>query len=349
MKYIYDIRLIFDFVFSLGARLWELTGLPLWLYSQIKIVVIGSILLGVISLAVMFLIWLERRLSAHFQSRIGPNRVGWQGSLQAVADIVKLLAKENITPANANVVVYLLAPMVVFAAALMAYIALPVAPRLVVNNFSLGILYILSISSLGVIGILMAGWSSNNKYSLIGGMRSAAQMISYEIPLVLAVLSVIMMAGSLNLSEIVASQKNFFDWHIFRQPLAFLIYFVAATAEINRLPFDIPEAESELTAGFHTEYSGIRFGIFFLAEFANMMIVASIVTSLFLGGWHGFGFLPPIAWFLIKDAFTIFTLIWFRWTFPRFRMDQLMNLGWKILTPLALLNIFVTGIRMFIK
>lgn len=310
---------------------------------------IAGIYLVFISISVMFMIWLERRLCARFQSRIGPNRVGFQGCLQSVADIIKLIAKENIVPTDADQIVHLLAPVVVFLAAFMAYLCLPFGPKLIALDLNLGILYIFSITVLGVTGILMAGWGSNNKYSLLGGMRSVAQIVSYEIPLVLSVLGVVMLTNTLKITEIVEAQKGFFDWFIFRQPLAFVVYIISATAELNRVPFDIPEAESELTAGYHTEYSGMRFAIFFLAEFTNMFMVAGIASSLFLGGWQGFGFLPAPIWFLIKCYVIVFLLIWFRWTFPRLRADQLMDLGWKILVPIAFINILATGIWIYFK
>jgi len=311
--------------------------------------VIGGVFLGFIAVNVMFMIWLERRLCARFQSRIGPNRVGFQGCLQPVADMIKLLSKENIVPTDADKIVHLLAPILVFTSAFMAYLCLPFGPRLIALDLNLGILYIFSVTVLGVTAILMAGWGSNNKYSLLGGMRSVAQIVSYEIPLILSIIGVLMLASTLRIPGIVEAQHGFFGWFIFKQPIAFIIYIIAATAELNRVPFDIPEAESELTAGYHTEYSGMRFAIFFLAEFTNMFLVSGIAASLFLGGWQGFGFLPPIVWFFVKCYAIVFLLIWFRWTFPRLRADQLMNLGWKVLTPLAFLNILITGIWIFLK
>lgn len=345
MEYIYNLRLLIDSLFNIALGIWIRLGLDPVFFGFIKRFVIGGIFLSCIAVTVMFLVWLERRLSGRFQSRIGPNRVGWQGALQPLADVVKLIAKENIVPKNADHIVHLLAPVVVFAPAFMAFVCLPFAPGLIIQDLNIGIFYILSITSVGVLGILMAGWGSNNKYSLLGGMRAAAQIVSYEIPLVLSIIGVIMMTGTLRLPGIVDAQKNIFDWFVFRQPLAFIIYIIAATAELNRVPFDIPEAESELTGGFHTEYTGIKFGIFFLAEFTNMFMVAGIAACLFLGGWQGFGFLPPYVWFLLKVYMVVFLLIWFRWTFPRLRVDQLMNLGWKILTPLAFANILFTGLR----
>lgn len=324
-------------------------GLPKFIFDIAAQFAVAGVLLTFVAVSVMFMIWLERRLSARFQARIGPNRVGFQGFLQPIADVIKLLGKEDIVPSCADRLVHLCAPIIVFTAAFMAYLCLPFGPGLIAMNLNIGILYIFSVTSLGVIGILMAGWGSNNKYSLLGGMRSVAQIVSYEIPLVLSIIGVVMITNTLSLTGIVYAQKGFFNWFIFSQPLAFIIYIISATAELNRVPFDIPEAESELTAGYHTEYSGIKFGIFFLAEFANMFMVSGIATCLFLGGWNGFGFLPAPIWFLLKCYMVIFLLIWFRWTFPRFRIDQLMNLGWKVLTPLAFINILLTGIWIFLK
>ncbi|MBF0217762.1 MAG: NADH-quinone oxidoreductase subunit NuoH [Candidatus Omnitrophica bacterium] len=319
------------------------------LFELIKQLIIAAVLLGFIAVNAMFLIWLERRLCARFQVRIGPNRVGFQGCLQPIADMIKLLQKENIVPKDSDQLIHLLAPIVVFTAAFMAYLSLPFGPKLIALDMDMGILYIFAVTTLSVIGILMAGWGSNNKYSLLGGMRSVAQIISYEIPLVLSIFGVIMLSNTLRLPGIVESQKGFFGWYIFQQPLAFVIYIIAATAELNRAPFDIPEAESELTAGYHTEYSGMRFGIFFLAEFTSMFMVSALAVCLFLGGWQGFGILPAPLWFIGKCYAVIFLLIWFRWTFPRLRVDQLMAFGWKILTPLAFLNILVTGLLISVK
>ncbi len=349
LNYIFNLNLLFQDAAARALQFWVKLGLPAHLFEIVEKFVVAGILLTFIAINVMFMIWLERRLCARFQSRIGPNRVGFQGCLQPIADVIKLLAKENIVPADADKIVHLLAPIVVFTSAFMAYLCMPFGPGLIALDLNLGILYIFAVTALGVIGIFMAGWGSNNKYSLLGGMRSAAQIVSYEIPLILSILGIVMITKTLNIPGIVESQKGFFDWFIFRQPLAFVIYIVSATAELNRAPFDIPEAESELTAGYHTEYSGMRFAIFFLAEFASMFTVSGIAVSLFMGGWHGLGFLPPPVWFLLKCYLIVFLLIWFRWTFPRLRVDQLMDLGWKVLTPLAFLNILVTGIWVFLK
>jgi NADH-quinone oxidoreductase subunit H len=300
-----------------------------------------------ISVSVMFMIWWERKISAHIQVRYGPMRVGgWHGWAQSIADGIKLLLKEDIVPAGADRFVFALAPIVVFAAAFAAYVIIPFGPNLIIRDLNIGVLFYISISSLAVVGIVMAGWSSNNKYSVLGALRSAAQAVSYEVPLVVSILGVIMMVGSLSMVRIVEAQQGI--WFIVPQFVGFLIYLTAAIAECNRLPFDIPEAESELVAGFHVEYSGMRFAIFFLAEYANMFTVCAIATTLFLGGWHG-PLLPPWLWFLIKTYFLIFVMMWLRWTLARLRVDQLMNLGWKYLLPLAFLNLGITGLVLVLR
>ncbi|MDH4223707.1 MAG: NADH-quinone oxidoreductase subunit NuoH, partial [candidate division Zixibacteria bacterium] len=250
--------------------------------------------------------------------------------------------KGGYTPGTADKVTYFLAPIIVFVAAFMAYICIPFGNGLIVKDLNIGILYILSITTFTIIGLLTAGWSSNNKYSILGGFRSAAQIISYEVPLTLSVLGVVLLAGTLSMQSIVNSQKNVWEWFIWRQPVGFLIYLTAAIAEINRTPFDIPEAEQELVAGFNIEYSGMKFAMFFFAEFANLFLVSAIATTLFLGGWNG-PFLPSWVWFFIKSFFLVFMIMWFKWTFPRLRVDQLMDFAWKFLLPLAFLNLIITG------
>ena len=308
--------------------------------------IVGAIVAGFISISAMFLIWWERKVSAHIQTRLGPMRVGWHGVLQSIADAVKLLLKENIVPKGADKWVFLAAPIVAFAPAFMAYVCIPFGhafgKTLIVKDLNIGILYILSVTSLSVLGIFMAGWGSNNKYSLLGGMRSVAQIVSYEVPVVLSLVGVLMLASSLSMVDIVHAQKGM--WFIIPQFLGFLIYITAATAEVNRAPFDIPEAESEIVAGFHTEYSGMKFAMFFVAEYTNLFIISAIATTLFLGGWLGPGFIPPVIWFLIKTYGVVFLLMWARWTFPRLRVDQMMEMSWKFLVPLALVNIGITGL-----
>lgn len=326
---------------------FEAWGVPLFIPQLIVMVAVATAVLIFTAISVMFMVWWERKISAHIQVRFGPMRVGgWHGWAQSIADGIKLLIKEDIVPEGADRLVFALAPMVVFAAALAAYVIIPFGPGLIVSDLNIGVLFYISISSLTVVGIIMAGWSSNNKYSVLGAVRSAAQAVSYEIPLVVSVLGVIMTVGSMSMTQIVEAQQRV--WFVIPQLLGFLIYLTAAIAECNRLPFDIPEAESELVAGFHVEYSGMRFAIFFLAEYANMFTVSAIATALFLGGWHG-PLLPGWLWFLIKTYFLIFVMMWLRWTLARLRVDQLMHLGWKFLLPLAFLNMGVTGLILVLK
>jgi NADH-quinone oxidoreductase subunit H len=301
----------------------------------------------------MGLIYLERKIAARFQCRLGPMRVGPHGIFQTVADTFKLLFKEDIVPARADKTLHLLAPFLALSSTALMLGVIPYSPILQISDVNIGVLYIAAVSGLGVMGILLGGWSSYNKWSLIGAMRGAAQIISYEVSATLALLVVVMFAGTLSLSGIVASQAE--GWWIWRAPvvggIAFLIYLTASTAEINRTPFDIPEGESELTAGFHTEYSGLRFAFFFLAEFINMFVAAALTATLFLGGWMPFhigganafnavmDLVPPGVWFLGKTAFVVFVIMWFRWTFPRLRVDQLMRLEWKLLLPIGFANL----------
>jgi len=279
-------------------------------------------------------------VAGHMQRRIGPKEVGPFGLIQAIADSLKLLGKEILTPAYVEKPLFYLAPVIVFIPVLVSFIVIPFNASLQVKDINVGVLVILAFSSLSVLSILLAGWGSNNKYALIGAIRSVAQNIAYEIPLLLSLLPVIMMANSFSLKDIVEAQKGL--WFVFYQPVAFLIFFISSVAETNRTPFDLPEAESELVAGFHTEYSGMRFALFFLAEYTNLFIVSAIAVTFFLGGYQG-PVLPGIVWFLMKCYFLIFVLVWFRWTFPRVRFDQLLNFSWKTMIPIALLNLLVTG------
>ncbi|MGB2697279.1 MAG: NADH-quinone oxidoreductase subunit NuoH [Candidatus Zixiibacteriota bacterium] len=315
--------------------------------ALIKVLVV----LVVFFLMVAYLTWLERKLLGHFQVRYGPMRVGPHGLLQPFADGLKLLFKEDITPAGANKVVYALAPLLTFIPAFIIFAVIPFGDKitlfghnidLVVSDFNLGLLYVFAVASLGVYGIVLAGWSSNNKYSLLGGLRSSAQMISYEISLSLSIIGVLMLSQSLSLVEIVKQQDTFFNWFIFRQPLGFVIFVICAIAETNRIPFDLPEADNELVAGYYTEYSSMRFSMFFLGEYGSMINASALIATLFLGGWQG-PWLPGVVWLLIKIGVFLFIYIWLRATLPRFRYDQLMKFGWGILLPLALFNIFVTG------
>jgi len=286
------------------------------------------------------MIWLERRVLALFQDRLGPNRVGPAGLFQPIADVLKLLTKEDWTPPFADKFMFILAPMLVVVSVLLAFAVVPFAKNIIISDANVGLLFFLGMTSLGVYGIVLAGWSSNSKYSLIGGMRAAAQMISYEIPMLLSMLGVIMLSNSLRMTDIVNAQSH--CWFIVLQPLGFILFMIAGVAESRRTPFDMPEADSELVAGYHTEYSSMKFALFFMGEYLDVILISSVATVLFLGGWHG-PILPGVVWFGIKMAAVIFLFIWLRATLPRLRFDQLMTLGWTRLLPLSLLNIVVTG------
>ena len=318
-------------------------GIPKFFLDLLSMLLVALVIIIFAALSVMFLVWWERKISGHFQSRFGPMRVGWHGWLQTIVDAIKLIMKEDIVPTSADKVVFYMAPIILFTSALLAYIVIPFGKGLVVRDLNIGILYILAITTFTVIGILSAGWSSNNKYSLLGGFRSAAQIISYEVPLTLSVLGVVLLAGSMSLVTIVKSQNGIVHWFIWKQPLGFLIYLTAAIAEVNRVPFDIPEAEQEIVAGYNVEYSGMKFAMFFFAEYMNTFLICAIATTLFLGGWNG-PILPSYVWFFIKTFFLIFCLMWLRWTYPRVRVDQLMDFAWKFLLPLAFLNLIVTAL-----
>lgn len=312
----------------------------------IRLIVGLIIVLAFSQLNALFLVWLERKVAGHIQLRPGPKEVGPFGLLQTIADGLKLVGKELITPRAADKKLFVIAPVLIFMPVLVGFLVLPFAPELIIRDMNVGLLLIFAFSTFSVLAILAGGWASNNKYALLGAVRSVAQNVAYEIPLLLTVMSVVLMTNSLRFSEIVGAQSHV--WFIFLQPVAGLIYLISATAETNRAPFDIPEAESELVAGFHTEYSGMRFGLFFLAEYTNMFIVSAVATSLFFGGWHGpFGFdfkIPGIIWFLMKTYALIFVIMWVRWTFPRVRFDQLMNFSWKVMIPLSLVNLLITAI-----
>ncbi len=313
------------------------------LWAMLKIVVILFGLLGVVS----YLTFAERKIAGHIQARTGPNRVGPFGLLQPIADVLKLFFKEEFIPAGANKVVFHIAPMLAVIPALVTFSVIPIGPAFTVTDLNVGLLLFLAMSSIGVYSITLAGWSSNNKYALLGGLRSSAQMISYELAMGLSTVGVLLLAGSLSLVDIVHAQQRL--WFVVQQPLAFLIFVITAFAETNRAPFDLPEAEAELVAGFHTEYSSMKWGLFFLGEYANMITISSIAVTLFLGGWNG-PWLPDglkFLWYFAKLGALIFFFMWVRWTFPRLRYDQLMNLGWKVLLPLALLNVVVTGLGLW--
>jgi NADH-quinone oxidoreductase subunit H len=311
------------------------------LFAFIKIVIVW----GVVSLVVAYMTYLERKIIGHMQVRLGPMRVGPHGLLQPIADGLKLFLKEDIVPHEADRAVFLMAPIFALIPAFLVYSVLPISEGFFIANLNIGLLFIVGVSSLGIFGIVMAGWASGSKYSMLGGFRSAAQMISYEIFLGFSLISPLMLAGSLNMLKIVEAQQDV--WFIFYQPLAFVLFFIAGLAETNRVPFDLPEAETELVAGFHTEYSGMKFAFFFLAEYASMMVICSVAAVVFFGGPLG-PIAPGAHWFIIKVLIGMFLMMWLRATLPRFRYDQLMALGWKLMFPLALANIFVTGLLMYL-
>jgi NADH-quinone oxidoreductase subunit H len=304
-------------------------------------VLIVAGVLGVVLLIAPGLIWLERRLLALWQDRYGPNRAGPFGILVVLADTLKLFFKEDWIPPFADKKVFVIAPAIVVITALMSFVIVPFSPGIIVVNFNIGILFFLAMSSMGAYSIILGGWASNNKYSLLGAMRGAAQMISYEVFMGLSMMGVVLTVGSFNLHDIVLAQENM--WFVVPQFLGFIIFFIAGIAETHRLPFDIPEAESEIIAGFHSEYSGMKFGLFFVGEYVGIMLISCMVTCLFFGGWLGPDFLPPIVWFVIKMFAFISVFILLRASLPRPRYDQLMEFGWKILFPLTLLNVLVTA------
>lgn len=286
------------------------------------------------------LIWLERRLLALWQDRYGPNRVGPFGLLQVLADMIKIFFKEDWTPPFADKPVFVIAPAIVMVTVLMSFAVLPIAPGIIISDLNIGLLFVLAMSSLGVYSIVLAGWSSDNKYALLGGLRAAAQMLSYEVFMGISLLGVVLLAGSFDLARIVEAQRGL--WFVVPQFLGFILFVIAGFAETRRLPFDLPESESELVAGFHAEYSGMKFGMFFVGEYLGVILISSLITVLFFGGWLG-PLLPPIVWFLIKLFFFICFFILVRAALPRPRFDQLMSWGWKLMLPLALANLLVTG------
>jgi len=342
---------------------------PIWIYL-VAAVIKSAIVLLVLLTAVAYTVWLERKVVGHMQNRWGPTRVGPFGLFQPAADGIKFLFKEDLTPPHVYKPLFLAAPLIAVIFALTSIAVIPFGNAITIKGYSfplqitdvnIGLLVILGVTSIGVYGVALAGWSSNNKYSLLGGLRASAQMVSYEISLGLSLVGVLILSGSFSLREIVDVQGGTFlgfipRWNIFLQPVAFFCYLMAAYAETNRIPFDLPEAETELVAGYHTEYSAMKFAMFFMAEYANMITVACLATLLFLGGWHGPIFGPPILqvllpvfWFGAKIFAFLFLYIWVRGTLPRFRYDQLMAFGWKFLLPLALANLIVTAIIVVVK
>jgi NADH-quinone oxidoreductase subunit H len=315
----------------------------------LKIVVV----IGALMLHVTYATYFERKTIGHMQVRMGPMMTGWHGLLQPIADFIKLFFKEDIIPAEADKPVFFVAPIIAVFAAMASIAVIPFFDGFYIANINIGLLFILAMSSLGSYGVIMGGWAANSKYSFLGGLRSSAQVVSYEISMGLSLVGVMMLSGSLNVTEIVKAQEHYpfhmflFSFPNFPQAIAFFVFIVSAFAETSRTPFDLPEAESELVAGYFTEYSGMRFGLFFVAEYIGMIVMACIATTCFLGGWSApvpIPFVPPLFWFLIKVYFIIFLYYWVRATVPRYRYDHLMSLGWKVLIPLALANIIITGI-----
>lgn len=326
----------------------ELLTQPLSWGSFFTFVLMAVLFLLLILVMVMYAIYAERKILGFIQLRPGPNRTGPFGLLQTAADVLKLLIKEDTIPAKADRPLFKLAPIIAFVPSFVVLATIPYSENLYFADLDIGVLYYVALSALSTIGIVLGGWASNNKYSLIGGARSAAQLISYAIPLVISAVSVVLLHGTMNLRGIVEGQAGWFwNWNFLTQIVAFVVFVIAAIAELNRTPFDLPEAESELIAGYMTEYSGFRFAFYMLAEYVYLIAMSALITTLFLGGWHApapfLEFIPGIIWFIIKFCFVVFFIIWLRGTLPRLRTDQLMSLGWKVLLPLSLANIFVTA------
>jgi NADH-quinone oxidoreductase subunit H len=318
-------------------QLWLVNIWPGWAAYIVPGIVGIVIVLGFLLVMVLVFIWYERRLLARFQVRLGPNRLGPEGIFQPIATAVKILLKEDIIPAKGDKVIHWLAPVIVFVPVLMIFAVVPFGQRAILADLNVGIVYVVAISSISAVGIYMAGWASNNKYGLIAALRVVAQVVSYELPVVLAILGVVLMAGSLSMTQIVASQNIPF---LILQPLGFVIFFLGTVAEMNRSPFDLLEADSEIVAGYHIEYSGMKFAMFFLGEYGHALAYSCIIATLFLGGWQG-PLLPPILWFLIKVMAVFSVIVWMRATLPRLRVDQLMGFAWKGLLPMAVINLFI--------
>ncbi|MEG1546139.1 MAG: NADH-quinone oxidoreductase subunit NuoH [Bacteroidaceae bacterium] len=329
--------------------------MPLGAAVFIECLVIGVCIMLMYAILAIIMIFMERKVCAAFQCRLGPNRVGKWGTIQVFADVIKMLIKEIIVIKHSDKFLYNLAPYIVIIASILAFSCLPINKGMEVLDFNVGVFFLMAASSIGVVGILLAGWSSNNKYSLIGAMRSGAQMISYELSVGISILTIIVFTDTMQLSEIVERQAD--GWFIFKGHLpaliAFIIYLIAGNAEVNRGPFDLPEAESELTAGYHTEYSGMHFGLFYVAEFVNLFIIAGVAATIFLGGWMPFhivgldgfnmvmDYIPGFVWFFGKAFFVVWLLMWIKWTFPRLRIDQILTLEWKYLVPIGLANLLL--------
>ena len=350
----FDFSIVTQWVHSLLTSF-----LPEWGAILVESIVVALVIITLYALFAIALIYMERKVCAAFQCRLGPMRVGKWGVLQVFSDVFKMLTKEIIDMRNSDRFLYNLAPFLVVIASMLTFACLPWNKGGIILDFNIGIFFLLAASSIGVVGILLAGWSSNNKYSLIGSMRAGAQIISYELSIGMTMLTVIVMTGTMQISELVQQQADY-GWNIFRghipAVIAFLLYLVAGNAECNRGPFDLPESESELTAGYHTEYSGMHFGFYYLAEYLNLFIVAGIATTVFLGGWapfHIYGlegfnavmdYIPGIVWFVGKAMFVVFLLMWLRWTFPRLRIDQILSLEWKYLVPISMANLVLMAL-----
>jgi len=338
-----------DLFFSLTSWLPEALQIGMW--AMLKIVAI----LAPLMVCVAYFTFAERKIIGYMQLRVGPNRVGPKGWLQPIADAAKLLMKEIIIPSKSNKYLFLIAPVLSLAPALAAWAVMPFSDRLVLADIDASLLYVLALTSMGVYGVIVAGWASNSKYAFLGAMRSAAQIVAYEIAMGFALVGVLMVAGSLNLREIVLGQSGLgiLSWYMWPLFPLFIVYFISGVAETNRAPFDVAEGESEIVAGFHVEYSGMAFAVFFLAEYANMILIAALTVTMFLGGWlppvetAPFTWIPGVMWFGLKTSLVAFFFLWFRATFPRYRYDQIMRLGWKVLIPVTLVWIFVVGIAKF--
>jgi len=355
---------IYDFsTFTHNLHIWFTGHMSPGLATTVEWVIVGILYLTFVALMGLFMIYLERKVCAAFQQRIGPNRVGPWGLIQTIADMIKMMMKELITPRKVDKFLYNLAPYIVICCMFLTLAAIPFAPGIQGLDFDIGVFYLSAISSISVIGILLAGWSSNNKYSLIGGIRSGAQIISYELSIAMSLIAMVILAGTMQFSGIVEGQRDL--WFIFKghvpAVIAFVVFIIAGTAETNRGPFDLAEAESELTAGFHTEYSGIKFGLFYVGEFVNTFIVSAVAATIFFGGWmplHFGGFesfnqimdlIPPIVWFFLKSFGIVFLIMWFKWSFPRLRIDQILTLEWKYLLPINLFNILLMTVVVLFK
>jgi NADH-quinone oxidoreductase subunit H len=355
---------IYDFsTFTHNLHIWFTGHMSAGLATTVEWVIVGVLYLTFVALLGLFMIYLERKVCAAFQQRIGPNRVGPWGLIQTIADMIKMMMKELVTPGKVDRFLYNLAPYIVICCMFLTLAAIPFAPGIQGLDFDIGVFYLSAISSISVIGILLAGWSSNNKYSLIGGIRSGAQIISYELSIAMSLIAMVILAGTMQFSGIVEGQRDL--WFIFKghvpAVIAFVVFIIAGTAETNRGPFDLAEAESELTAGFHTEYSGIKFGLFYVGEFVNTFIVSAVAATIFFGGWmplHFGGFesfnqimdlIPPIVWFFLKSFGIVFLIMWFKWSFPRLRIDQILTLEWKYLLPINLFNILLMTVVVLFK